>query len=78
MKLRGLVHGHLWVQDLPIRCLTKQVLDEYLEVFISEMAQVLKELVSQDEVLCHPEVLCLVERCLRVWVDETTSRMLFQ
>ena len=71
------MHGHLWVQDLLIKCLTKQVLDNYLEVFISEMAQVLKELASQGEVLCHLEVLCLVEPNQRVWVDEATSRMSF-
>jgi hypothetical protein len=38
MKLGGLVHSHLWVRVLPIRGLAKQVLDEYFEVFISEMA----------------------------------------
>ena len=78
MKLGSLVHGYLWVRDLPIRCLAKQVLDKYLEVFISKMAEVLKELASQGKVLRHPKVLCLVERCPCVWVDETTSRMLLQ
>ena len=57
MYLRCLVHGHLWVWDLPIKCGTKQVLDEYLEIFISEMAQVLKELSSQGKVLSHLELL---------------------
>ena len=66
-----------WVRVLPIRGLAKQVLDEYLEVFISEMALVLKELASQGQVLCHLEVLCLVEPSQRDWVDEATSRMFF-
>ena len=69
------MHNHLRVRDLPIKCLTKQVLDEYLEVFICEMAQVLKELMSQGEVLRHFEVLFLVEPSQRVWIDEATSRM---
>jgi hypothetical protein len=38
MKLGGFVYGHLQVRARPIRGLAKQVLHEYLEVFISEMA----------------------------------------
>ena len=72
------MHGHLQIRDLPIRCFAKQILDEYLEIFINEMAQVLKELVSQDEVLRHLKVLCLVEPSQHVWVDEATYRMSFQ
>ena len=78
MNLKGLKHGHLRVWDLPIKCIAKQVLDEYLEIFISKMAQVLKELMSQGKVLSDFELLCLVEGCPRIWIDETTSRMLLQ
>jgi hypothetical protein len=52
------------------------MLHKDFEVLISKMPKVLKELWCQGEVLCHLEVLCLIEPCYSVRNNEGTNGML--